>query len=450
MADADDREEAALLAAVGRGDDSAFAVIYRRYLPLVVRWCWRETGNRELAADLSAEVFAAALTAARRYRPEQGSVVAWLLGIARNKLRESRRRGRVEDAARRRLGVAPAAITDADLERVEELASSATPLALRTPDPAGGLPWGMRLLRTTRALLCVQVGRVDFGTVGALGRDGAFGNDGRFHPFSENFEQGPPCVTPDAHGNAYLNVAQYGISASALLAGPRGPRCRAPRSLVGVPPRFRASTARQLRRVRGPFCPIAELRDVYYGLLGPDAVSVTHQTPSGGLVTTPTTGPDGPYLIVLPNQPTINNGGLSYNAALFPGAVRAVTYRNGQSCRLPGPNVPGRGGASCPTVGYVSPAGSLPPPAEVAARVTAHLEIAKHYCVNGRLTEPCSTRISPGFTRLPMRSPRGQVIVPEGLLVVSFTARVAVTNGHSYYYIQSCNPPPNAHSQIPR
>jgi RNA polymerase sigma factor (sigma-70 family) len=123
MADADDREEAALLAAVGRGDDSAFAVIYRRYLPLVVRWCWRETGNRELAADLSAEVFAAALTAARRYRPEQGSVVAWLLGIARNKLRESRRRGRVEDAARRRLGVAPAAITDADLERVEELAS---------------------------------------------------------------------------------------------------------------------------------------------------------------------------------------------------------------------------------------------------------------------------------------------------------------------------------------
>lgn len=33
-----------------------------------MRWCWRETGNRELAADLSAEVFAAALTAARRYR----------------------------------------------------------------------------------------------------------------------------------------------------------------------------------------------------------------------------------------------------------------------------------------------------------------------------------------------------------------------------------------------
>jgi hypothetical protein len=34
MADPDDLEDAQLLAAVSRGDDSAFAVIYRRYLPL--------------------------------------------------------------------------------------------------------------------------------------------------------------------------------------------------------------------------------------------------------------------------------------------------------------------------------------------------------------------------------------------------------------------------------
>jgi RNA polymerase sigma-70 factor (ECF subfamily) len=83
----------------------------------------RETRNREVAADLAAEVFAASLTASRRYRAEQGSVAAWLLGIARNKLRESRRRKRVEDSARRRLGLDPIAITDADLERVDALAS---------------------------------------------------------------------------------------------------------------------------------------------------------------------------------------------------------------------------------------------------------------------------------------------------------------------------------------
>jgi RNA polymerase sigma-70 factor (ECF subfamily) len=118
-----ERADADLVGDVARGDDAAFAAIYRRYLPLVLRWCLRETGNREIAADLSAEVFAAALTAARRYRAAQGSVTAWLVGIARNKLRESRRRGRVEASARERLGVQPAAITDADLERVDELAS---------------------------------------------------------------------------------------------------------------------------------------------------------------------------------------------------------------------------------------------------------------------------------------------------------------------------------------
>lgn len=118
----DDSTDHELVAALALGDEAAFAAIYRRYLPLVLRWCWRETRNRELAADLSAEVFAAALTAARRYRG-QGPVAAWLLGIARNKLRESRKRGRIEDSARRRLGVQPAAITDADLERVEEIAS---------------------------------------------------------------------------------------------------------------------------------------------------------------------------------------------------------------------------------------------------------------------------------------------------------------------------------------
>jgi len=116
-------EDAQLIERIAKGDELAFSVIYRRYLPLVVRWCLRETGDRELAADLAAEVFAAALTMSHRYRPEKGSVPAWLLGIAHNKLRESRRRGRVESSARRRLGVPALQLTDDDLDRVEELAS---------------------------------------------------------------------------------------------------------------------------------------------------------------------------------------------------------------------------------------------------------------------------------------------------------------------------------------
>lgn len=123
MVDSTDREDAELLARVAGGDDVAFEVLYRRYLPVVVGWSLRETGNREIAADLSAEVFAAALTASPRYSPERGSVIAWLLGIARKKLLDSCRRGRVEDSARRRLRLEPVDLADGDLERVEELAS---------------------------------------------------------------------------------------------------------------------------------------------------------------------------------------------------------------------------------------------------------------------------------------------------------------------------------------
>ena len=71
------------------------------YIPLVLRWCLRATGERELAADLSSEVFAQALIRCDRYSSTEGSVGAWFFGIAANKLRESRRRKRIEDSARR-------------------------------------------------------------------------------------------------------------------------------------------------------------------------------------------------------------------------------------------------------------------------------------------------------------------------------------------------------------
>ncbi len=115
--------DAELVARVARGDRAAFGELYDRYLPLVLRWSLRETRNREIAADLAAETFAAALIASPRYRAAKGQVGTWLLGIARNKLRESRRHRRVEDSARRRIGLQPAELTDDDLERVEELVS---------------------------------------------------------------------------------------------------------------------------------------------------------------------------------------------------------------------------------------------------------------------------------------------------------------------------------------
>ncbi|HEY4277132.1 MAG TPA: sigma-70 family RNA polymerase sigma factor [Conexibacter sp.] len=118
----DDRDDGALLAAAAGGDRAAFSAFYRRHLPAVLGTLLRETRDRELAADLTAEVFATALLAARRYRPEQPTALPWLNGIARNKAHESRRSRRAHDRARRRLGIASEAITEDDLDRVDELA----------------------------------------------------------------------------------------------------------------------------------------------------------------------------------------------------------------------------------------------------------------------------------------------------------------------------------------
>jgi RNA polymerase sigma factor (sigma-70 family) len=89
----------------------------------VLSFFLRRTGDPELTADLTAEVFAAALLAAPRFRPAETPARAWLYGIASHKLSDSRRRGHVEDQARRRLALQPLLIDDLDLERVEEIAS---------------------------------------------------------------------------------------------------------------------------------------------------------------------------------------------------------------------------------------------------------------------------------------------------------------------------------------
>jgi RNA polymerase sigma-70 factor (ECF subfamily) len=121
---AGERDDGELLAAVTRGDQLAFSQFYRRHLPAVVAFLLGETRDRELTADLAAEVFAGAFLGAGRFRARgAGSAWMWVHGIAQNKLRESRRRGRVEDRARRRLGFEPEALEDTDLARVDELAS---------------------------------------------------------------------------------------------------------------------------------------------------------------------------------------------------------------------------------------------------------------------------------------------------------------------------------------
>ena len=111
------------LLAATRSRPDAFAAFYDRYETPVVGYFTRRTGDPEVAADLTAEVFAAALGAAHRYRPETPTAAGWLFTIARNTLAKSVRRGRVEAKARRRIGIFGAGtFTSEELERVESAA----------------------------------------------------------------------------------------------------------------------------------------------------------------------------------------------------------------------------------------------------------------------------------------------------------------------------------------
>ncbi len=83
----------------------------------------RETRDPEVTADIAAEVFAAVIVSAGRYRPNNESAGAWVIAIARNTLGASRRRGRVEDRARRRLEIEPIELDDGDLDETEAMAA---------------------------------------------------------------------------------------------------------------------------------------------------------------------------------------------------------------------------------------------------------------------------------------------------------------------------------------
>jgi RNA polymerase sigma factor (sigma-70 family) len=110
------------LIALALEDPGAFALIYRRHAEAVLRYLVYRTGSGELAAELTAEVFAAAFEGCAHYRRNGTPARAWLFGIANHKLADSARQRRIDDRARRRLGIERLELADQELERVEELA----------------------------------------------------------------------------------------------------------------------------------------------------------------------------------------------------------------------------------------------------------------------------------------------------------------------------------------
>jgi RNA polymerase sigma-70 factor (ECF subfamily) len=108
------------------GGADSFAEFYRRHARRVAGYLMRSTGDAEAAADLTAETFAAALVARRRYDPDRASPGSWLLGIATHKLNDWRRRGYAEDRARRRLRMERVDLSAADRHEFERLGDEVT------------------------------------------------------------------------------------------------------------------------------------------------------------------------------------------------------------------------------------------------------------------------------------------------------------------------------------
>jgi RNA polymerase sigma-70 factor, ECF subfamily len=86
-------------------DPDAFEAFYREHVDAVQRFIARRVRDPYRVADLTADVFLAAIDSAPSYRPSRGKPRAWLYGVARNvvaadrrhRYRELRASGRIPD-----------------------------------------------------------------------------------------------------------------------------------------------------------------------------------------------------------------------------------------------------------------------------------------------------------------------------------------------------------------
>jgi RNA polymerase sigma factor (sigma-70 family) len=124
----------------------SFAVFYRAHVEQLLGYFARRTRDAELAADLTAETFAAALAGRHRYRAEAGSAAGWLYGIASHQLAAAQRRAAAESRARRRLGMERVELVDSDIERINALA-----------DETSARVWVERLSRDQRDAVTAHV-----------------------------------------------------------------------------------------------------------------------------------------------------------------------------------------------------------------------------------------------------------------------------------------------------
>jgi RNA polymerase sigma-70 factor (ECF subfamily) len=90
-----DALDAAAIQRICGGDDAALAEIYDRYAPVALGLALKIVRDQSEAEDVVHDAFVAIVERAGQYRPERGSVAAWLITTVRNlALDRTRRRTR--------------------------------------------------------------------------------------------------------------------------------------------------------------------------------------------------------------------------------------------------------------------------------------------------------------------------------------------------------------------
>jgi len=140
-----------LMARVAVGDETAFATVYDRTIDTVFGSVARFLSDRETAAEVVQEAYLAVWRQADRYERECGTLVGWILAIARNRAID-----RLRAAARRPIIVhaSPPAegASDIDADAEDRLFASGRPVMTPSedhdPEAAAARQWLMAVVRT--------------------------------------------------------------------------------------------------------------------------------------------------------------------------------------------------------------------------------------------------------------------------------------------------------------
>jgi len=139
MSEPDPSGEAAdadLLDRMATGNREAFASLFRRYHGLVYRFSMQMSGSREVAEDVTQEVFIALAENPARYSPARGSLKAYMYGIARHLVAQRERRSWSRHEV-----------------RLDTLQGDAAPIVAASFDPIGDLSHAQAVLVLRRAIL---------------------------------------------------------------------------------------------------------------------------------------------------------------------------------------------------------------------------------------------------------------------------------------------------------